>query len=381
MTTSTFWQTLPRPLFGLAPMNGITDHPFRHIQKKYGNPPLLYTEFTGVERIHIGDRDLLRDFLYDESQRPIIGQIYGRQPALFRRMAVMLCELGFDGIDINMGCPTRAVADRGSGAGLILTPLLAQEIIRETKAGVADWRNGASVRDDPGVPRRFVEEVEVRHRALPVAARQRRPIPVSVKTRIGYAAPQVREWIPRVLEAEPAALALHGRTLRQLYTGQADWDEIGVAAGLCRAAGVPLLGNGDVRSLEDANQRVQDFGVDGVLIGRASYGNPFIFRPSAGHGPAKPEPLHLLAIGLEHARMYQETISFDSRNRFMPMRKHLSWYVRSLPSAAALRTDLIKVSSVADVEAILDRYYARQHIAPGEPPAPAQAFADHINAM
>ncbi len=176
MTTPTFWQTLPRPLFGLAPMNGITDHPFRHIQKKYGNPPLLYTEFTGVERVTIGDRDLLRDFLYDESQRPIIGQIYGHQPALFRRMAVMLCELGFDGIDINMGCPTRAVADRGSGAGLILTPLLAQEIIRETKAGVADWHNGASVRNDPGVPRRFVEEVETRHRALPVAARAQLPV-------------------------------------------------------------------------------------------------------------------------------------------------------------------------------------------------------------
>ncbi len=136
--TETFWQTLPRPIIGLAPMNGVSDQPFRFIQKKYGNPMVLYTEFTAVERLRFGDPGLFKDFLFDESQRPIIAQIYGHQPELFRHMALFACELGFDGIDINMGCPSHSIVHRGAGAGLIRTPDVAQAIVAATKAGVAD---------------------------------------------------------------------------------------------------------------------------------------------------------------------------------------------------------------------------------------------------
>ena len=204
--TATFWEQLPRPIIGLAPMNGISDHPFRHIQKHYGRPMLLYTEFTGVERLEIGDPVLLNDLLYDESQRPIVGQLFGRTPDLFRRMAVLLCQLGFDGIDINMGCPAQRVVHRGSGAGLIQTPELASAIIAATKAGVSEWYNGATVRDDRA--RASPSRRASRSPPCPTAARltrQRRAIPVSVKTRIGYAAPQVDEWVPQVLASEPAA--------------------------------------------------------------------------------------------------------------------------------------------------------------------------------
>ena len=242
---ASFWAALPRPIVGLSPMNGITDHPFRHIQKKYGDPALIYTEFTGVERLEIGDPDLLDDFRYDECQRPIVAQIFGRTPDLFRRMAVLLCQLGFDGIDVNMGCPSPSVVHRGSGAGLIRTPELAHAIVAATRAGVREWRNGATVRDDPGVPRRIVAAVEARHARLPAHAQARRAVPVSVKTRIGYEKPEVDEWIPRLLECEPAAIAVHGRTLRQGYSGAADWDAIGRAAELARGV-APLLGNGDV---------------------------------------------------------------------------------------------------------------------------------------
>ena len=262
-------------------MNGITDHPFRHIQKKYGRPMLVYTEFASVEAVLTGDRRLFKDFLYDESQRPIIAQIYGRRPESFRHAAILLCQLGFDGIDINMGCPTKSVAMSGAGAGLIRTPRLAQEIISATRAGVQDWLNGATLRDCAGVPEHMIVQAEAFHALLPLAYQQRRPIPVSVKTRIGYEEPEVEEWIPALLEMDPVAIGIHGRTLVQGYAGHADWDEIGKAVALADGTPTLILGNGDIQSLEDAHQRIADTGVDGVLIGRASYGNPFVFQPQS----------------------------------------------------------------------------------------------------
>ena len=355
---SSFWDTLPRPLIGLAPMNGITDHPFRHIQKKYGKPMVLYTEFTAVERLWVGDKVLLKDLAYDESQRPIVAQIFGHSPDLFRRMAVMLCQLGFDGIDINMGCPSPSIVHRGSGAGLIQTPDLAQAIVQAAKQGVEDWRNGATLRDDPGAPDHLIQRVEARHARLPSAFQQRRAIPVSVKTRIGYASPEISAWIPQLLESEPAAIAIHGRTLRQGYAGQADWDEIACAAQLAQGAPSLILGNGDIRSLDDAHHRIETCALDGVLIGRASYGNPFVFRREHEQEPSPQDRYRLLRIAAEHARLYEASVSRQIAHRFLPMRKHLGWYARNLPGAVGLRRELVQASGVADVEAILERYLA-----------------------
>lgn len=357
-----FWQTLPRPLLGLAPMDGITDHPCRHIQKKYGRPALIYTEFVAVERLATGDWALLKDFLYDESQRPIIAQVYGHIPELFPRMVVMLCELGFDGIDINMGCPATSIVHRGSGAGLIRTPDIAQAIIHAARQGVHDWLNGATMRDLPGAPPHLVAQVEERHRLLPLASQARRPIPISVKTRIGYDAPQVREWIPRLLDSAPDAIALHGRTLHQRYGGNADWEQIGVAAELARGSGVLMLGNGDVRSYEDAMQRVADYGLDGVLIGRGGNGNPFVFQPDSLHERLEADRYLMLRIALEHAQLHSAMIGQGHPGRFLPMRKHLGWYVRGVPGASSLRRSLVETSNAAQVAAILDAYFAQRRI-------------------
>lgn len=358
--TKTFWQTLPRPLLGLAPMDGVTDHPCRHIQKKYGRPGLIYTEFVAVERLAIGDWALLKDFRYDESQRPVIAQIYGHIPSLFPPMVVMLCELGFDGIDINMGCPAASVVHRGSGAGLIRTPDVAQEVVRAAKRGVEMWLNGASLRDLPEMPRRLLIEAEAQRNALPPAYQTRRPIPVSVKTRIGYEAPQVSEWIPRLLESEPAVIAIHGRTLHQRYGGSADWEEIGQAAELARGSHTLILGNGDVRSYEDALNRIATYNVDGALIGRGSNGNPFVFQPE--HIRDNADRYCLLRIALEHAKLYEETISRDRPISFLSMRKHLGWYARNIPGASALRRALVQTWNAAEVAAILDDYFAHRRI-------------------
>jgi tRNA-dihydrouridine synthase len=349
-------------------MDGISDHPFRHIQKKYGNPVLVYTEFTSVEMLCLGDARLLRHFLYDETQRPIIGQIYGRTPHYFYQAAILLCELGFDGIDINMGCPARTVAQTGSGAALIQTPQLAQEIVRATQQGVRDWVNGATVRDCPDISPATAARVRARHERLPAAYRAPRAIPVSVKTRIGYDKPVVAEWVSALLETEPVAIGLHGRTLKQSYRGAADWDAIGCAAELTRSTDTLLLGNGDVASAHDVHWRADAYGVDGALIGRASYGNPFVFHNGTREErhPAANDRMHVLTeIALEHSFLYERTFQHEEKYHFLPMRKHLGWYARGISGEPELRARLLQTHSPVEVAQLL-----RAHAAAGSPVGP-----------
>ena len=346
-----FWTTLAKPLIGLSPMDGVTDHPYRFIQKKYGQPAVVYTEFTSVEGVcHEADR-LLKDFLYDETQRPIIAQIYGTTPQFFRETATVLCELGFDGIDINMGCPAKNVAHSGAGAALINTPQLAQEIVIATKQGVDDWVNGKSARNCEHIAEKIWNVVENRHALLPPFYQQRQSIPVSVKTRVGFDQPVVKEWISTLLEVEPAAIALHGRTLKQHYSGEASWEQIGLAVETRGAHPTLLLGNGDVSNYSEALDRVKTYEVDGILLGRATFGNPFVFLPEARLIPSE-QRQQLFSIALEHSRLFEDTYSHDERYNFLPMRKHLGWYVKGIHNASEIRIELFKSENATDVERI-----------------------------
>ncbi len=381
MDTTTFWHTTPRPIIALAPMDGVTDQPFRHIQKRYGNPALMYTEFTNVEGLCYGATRLLRDFLFDETQRPIIAQIYGATPEAYRQVAVILCELGFDGIDINMGCPAKNIASSGCGAALIRTPKLAQEIVRATQLGVQQWQNGMTSRGCPDIKPRISNEVERRHALLPAQYRQRRAVPVSVKTRIGYDIPVVEEWVATLLETEPVAIGLHGRTLEQGYSGLADWEEIARAAEIIHETPTLALGNGDVKSLADAYERVEQYGVDGVLIGRAAFGNPYIFQgcePSqalaqTANGKAGGILPHPLSIALEHAHLFEQTYGHEKKYRFHPMRKHLGWYVKGIPGAAKVRGSLVRTHSPEDVAALIEEFCGPlpERVREEEPSCPA----------
>jgi len=331
-------------------MDGVTDHPYRHMQKKYGNPTVIYTEFASVEGLCRGAAKLLKDFLFDEIQRPIVAQVYGTTPKFFRQTAVVLCELGFDGIDINMGCPAKNVAHSGAGAALIKTPELAQEIIRETKAGVEDWLQGMKIADLPDITPEIAKIVQARHDALPQAYQEKRALPISIKTRVGYDAPVISEWIPRLLELEPTCIAIHGRTLRQQYSGVADWERIGEAAELAAGSNTLILGNGDVDSLETARQRTEEYKLAGVLIGRASMGNPFVFRASQLDEPS------LFAIAVEHAKLFEATYQINDSYAFLPMRKNLGWYVRSIPNAKEVRAELFQANTSQEVREILKRH-------------------------
>lgn len=354
-----FWADLPKPIIGLSPMDGVTDQPYRFMQKKYGRPDIILTEFTSAEGIAHNATKLFRDFLFDETQRPIVAQIFGKDPAAFRTTALILCYLGFDGIDINMGCPAKNVRQSGSGAALIRTPQLAQELVRAVRAGIQDWVDGKTLDDCPELKLKTKTAVLARYEVLPDEYKQRREIPVSVKTRIGYDSPCVEEWIPTLLEVEPVALSLHGRTLKQMYTGQADWEQIAKAVEIAKGSGTLVLGNGDIDSVETAQRRITETGVDGILVGRATYGNPWIFeelqawREGLKLPHIEPTPEQRLEMALEHTQVFESSFPGES---FLPMRKHLAWYIKSFPFATDLRVKLMMASSGEDVERVLKEY-------------------------
>lgn len=349
-----FWQNLDLPIIGLAPMDGVTDFPFRFIQKKYGQPSVMYTEFSSVEGICHGSNIFQKEFLYDESQRPLVAQIFGTEPTCFYQAAILCCELGFDGIDINMGCPAKNVAHRGAGAGLIRTPQLAQQIVGSVKKGVFDWSEGATIDHCPDIVDESRKEVRQRKQEIqqhsPFADLTRLLIPVSIKTRLGYDSPLVAEWIPALLETEPCAIALHGRTLTQHYGGAANWDIIAEAAQLTKPTKTLLLGNGDVHSRADALEKISQYGIDGVLIGRASFGNPYVFLDQSPTIPSNAQ------LALEHAQLYEQTFQTMEKYSFLPMRKHLGWYIRGMEHASEIRAKLFSTNTAAEVETILKQF-------------------------
>jgi nifR3 family TIM-barrel protein len=359
-----FWDRLPRPILGLSPMDGVTDAAFRRIVALQGRPDVTFTEFTHVHDVCRGPEFLLESLVYTEIERPIVAQLYGKDPALFYQAAHAVCELGFDGLDINMGCPSRNVAASGSGAGLIKTPDLALEIIRAARRGIEDWAGGQSLEGAGMKPARVEALRRLQHRSQLAGCRD--AIPLSVKTRLGYDTIIVERWMEHLLRERPSAISLHGRTLQQMYRGEADWGAIARAAEAVRGTGTLLLGNGDVQGVPDALRRIEETGVDGVLIGRATLGAPWIFRDkdavreggmrtsSSAPMPYTPSLASKFAILLEHARYFEERFG---ALQFRRMRKHLGWYCKGFPRAAALRAAMFRVSSSADVEALLADFW------------------------
>ncbi|MFO1463370.1 MAG: tRNA-dihydrouridine synthase [bacterium] len=362
-----FWRNIPRPIVGLSPMDGITDAAYRRIAARRGGPDVILTEFTNVEGLSRNADLMLDDFIYSEAERPCVAQIYGAEPDSFYKVAVLACELGFDGIDVNMGCPAKTVASRGCGAALIRNPPLAKQILKAVKRGVADWRDGLSA-EGLGLKPRMAMKVRRMNLARIGAERIaiRRPVPVTVKTRIGYDAIVVEDWVKHLLEEEPAVISLHGRTLKQMYTGSADWEAIARAAEIIHQTPTLVLGNGDVQSLAEAAARVRQTGVDGVLIGRAAMGYPWIFRDKEAMkralnegAPVSVPPLVPLeerfAVMVEHARLFEE---IRGLKRFSALRKHFAAYCRGMPGAAELRNRMFQTKSSAEVEAVLTAYLA-----------------------
>jgi len=363
-----FWRDIAKPIIGLSPMDGVTDASFRFITAKYGRPDVTLTEFVNVEATFYAPHTLLRDLAYSEIERPVVAQIYGHTPDFFYQVAHVVCALGFDGLDINMGCPAKTVSSKGSGAGLILKPELARSIIRAAAQGVQDWLAGQSL-DDLGMRPQLIQGVRDfnRRRTGRETPPPRRPIPVSVKTRLGYDGVIVEEWIQTLLEEQPAAITLHGRTLKQRYKGNADWEAIARAVELAQGSSTLILGNGDLRNMADVCRRVAESKVDGVLIGRAAQGEPWIFRAkeqakqavaSGNFGALRVAPVGLaerFRVILDHSEHFAKHTQIHS---FVGMRKHLAWYCKGSPGAAELRARIVRVNSIAEVAVCLRDYAA-----------------------
>jgi tRNA-dihydrouridine synthase len=273
-----FWSALPRPIIGLSPMDGVTDASFRAIVARQGRPDVTFTEFTHVHDICRGPEACLETLVYSEIERPMVAQLYGNNPDLFYQAAHAVCELGFDGLDINMGCPSKSVASSGSGAGLIRTPELARAIVQAARRGINDWAGGHTLEQAGFKPARVAAFRRLNEGRGGLHPAPRRALPLSVKTRLGYESVMVEAWVEHLLSEQPAVISLHGRTLRQMYRGEADWSAIARAAALVKGTGTLVFGNGDIRSLEEAVERVREAGVDGVLVGRAVLGAPWFFR-------------------------------------------------------------------------------------------------------
>jgi nifR3 family TIM-barrel protein len=306
--TKNFWHTCTRPIIGLSPMDGITDPAFRQIVDEIGHPSILYTEFISADGLCRNQKRLLRTFASHKTDTPLIGQLFSADPVAMQEAAALLLETtGVNGIDINMGCPNRRVSRHSAGAGLINKPKTAVKLIEMVRK---------------------------------VIQSSKRPIGMSVKTRIGYDEIVTESWIGTLLGAQPDAIALHGRTLRQLYTGKANWDEIQKAAKLAASTTTLLLGNGDIQTLSDAHSHIHTHTPDGVLIGRAAFGNPWIFTGIT------PDLKAHIQTAIRHIQLFDK---LTPKANPISLRKHLGWYIKGFPDASFLRQRIMKLSTAKDM--------------------------------
>ncbi len=342
-----FWKDLPRPIVGLSPMDGVTDAAMRLVMVRYGQPDVIFTEFVSAEGIRAGAMKLLSELIFSEEEKPVVAQSFGNDPEAFYIAAMVVTALGFDGVDINMGCPAKSVAGRGGGAGLIKNANLAGEIVEAVKRGVKDWKEGVNL-EDIGLSEEMVEEV-LRMRGEK-GLKGRVEIPVSVKTRIGFESKEeMEEWMKVIAGFEVAVVSVHGRTFREMYRGEADWEVVGEASKFFKDKETLFLGNGDVKNRKEAKEKMEKYGVDGVLIGRAAMGNPFVFKDGSGEIDYKER----LKVALEHARVYEKIFG---KEWFLPMRKHLAWYAKGFEGPSKLRSKLVRTESADEVEKLIKAY-------------------------
>lgn len=308
--TNNFWGGLPKPFSVLAPMENVTDFVFREIVSTVlPKPDVLFTEFTNVDALNSkGFEKTIHRFKFSRKQKPIIAQIWGTNPEHFYKSAQIVENLGFDGVDINMGCPVKAVVKIGACSALINNRPLVSEIIEATKSGV-------------------------------------KKIPVSVKTRIGFKNIITEEWITFLLKQQIAAITIHGRTAKQMSDVPANWNEIKKAVNLKNeiSPNTIIIGNGDVKSKDDILDKHNLYRVDGVMVGRGIFSNPWIFEKIVTEH-SKEEYKSVL---IQHLKMYDESMHYDKLKKFFKM------YVNNFDGASTLRAQLMNTKNVSEALEIL----------------------------
>lgn len=322
-----FWKSLKKPILVLAPMADVTDPAFRRVIAKYGKPDVTWTEFVSADGLFLGGYDVLvKDLAFTEEERPIVAQFFTSKPEMIEKAAELAVDLGFDGIDINMGCPDKSVEKQGAGAAHIKNPKMAQEIILAAKRGAA--KNGKN-------------------------------LPVSVKTRIGYNKNELETWLPAILETNPAVVTIHARTRKEMSLVPARWEHVKRAVEIRNSfvdshgnkSETLIFGNGDVVDTADANVKVKETGCDGVMLGRAIFGNPWLFSKTVSRDEVSiPDRLKVL---VEHTKLFEELLPHKN---FSVMKKHYKAYVSGWDGAKELRMKLMDAKDATEVGEIISEY-------------------------
>lgn len=321
-----FWQKLPKPFFVLAPLANVTDASFRQHIIRYSRPDVIWTEFVSADGLchPVGQKALLQDLVFQENERPIVAQLFTAHPEKMREAAKIVAELGFDGIDINMGCPDKNVMKQGAGASCMKDPENAVALIQAAKDGIED--------------------------AVKKSASRR--IPVSVKTRLGFNEDSLEEWLPKLLSAEPAALTLHARTKKDMSQVPARWERVKRAVEIRDELGSKtlIIGNGDVTGMADARTKVTETGCDGVMFGRAIFGNPWLFDEEKKEITVAEK----IDAALVHTEMYLE--HWQGRKSFELMKKFYRAYVNNFPLAKELRAEMMEEKSFEEIKEVVERF-------------------------
>lgn len=357
-----FWQDLPKNFLVVAPMADVTDAAFRRMIAKYSahtradgfssGPDVMWTEFVAADGLiratPEGKVKLMADLIYSQEERPIVAQLFTSNVEHMEQAARLCLELGFDGVDINMGCPDNSIEKQGCGSAMIKHPENAVAIIAAAK-------RGAKMGFDDGIP-------------------------ISVKTRLGYNHDQVEDWITVILATRPAALTVHARTRKEMSKVPARWERLQRVVELRDKISpeTKIIGNGDVLTRADGLAKIAAAGVDGAMVGRALFGNPWFFNPALQlptrltalptHGVNRdtiitvdtsdtqieyvtlPERLRVL---VEHSYLFCELLPFKN---FSVMKKHYKAYVNGFPGAAELRAELMEQNSPSEVEAVVHAF-------------------------
>jgi len=320
-----FWAELPRPFFALAPLANVTDAAFRRLIAKYSKPGALYvtyTEFVSADGLMLAGQEgrakLMRDLEFCETERPVVAQFFTATPEHMERAAALAQELGFDGVDINMGCPDKTIEKQGAGAMVMQNPELAVRLIAAAKRGAPN-------------------------------------LPVSVKTRLGYNKDILDEWLPALLAAKPAAITIHARTRKEMSKVPARWERVKRAVEIRNETGnkTLILGNGDLKDLADAGKKIKDSGADGAMLGRAVFGRPWLFAEEK-FSEKSLDPFRRLNILVEHTKLFEELLG-DIKN-FAIMKKHFKAYVEGFPGAKELRMRLMETTNAAEVEKVIKTF-------------------------
>lgn len=308
-------------IIALGPMAGVTDLPFRLLCREQ-DCGIMYTEMVSAKAILYNNKNTNELLQTDNREHPIGVQLFGSEPSIMAEIGARISEKPYDFIDVNMGCPVPKIVGNGEGSALMKNPRLAADIIK--------------------------------------AMTDKCKKPVTVKIRKGFDDDNINaiELAKRLEAAGAAMVAVHGRTREQYYSGAADWD---IIRKVKEAVNIPVIGNGDIREPEDAKRMLKETGADGIMIGRAARGNPWIFKRcshylSTGELLPKPDRKEILHMILRHAHMLTEYKGEFTAVR--EMRKHTSWYVTGLPYATDIRNSINYVESLEEMEEMLVSYLA-----------------------